>query len=236
MTSVLLFSEIEVVFYTTRRRNLLLRYRRWSASCANASTYQRPGALYHARRSRLHFIFNFFLPASPFSTPPSFNKSHQPKQNAQTYPTLLAIKRNPSSHYSTAAPSAEETIPVSGYSVRRRSPWLRRWPPASCCSALCPFAIRIRPSSIEWPRPKYSSAAAPRNLGTVYKPLADSKGDEDHSSAMLILSWPNEDVVLIRLLGPGPANSGGIRRHWQFAGRAYRRLWYWDGTPRQFSQ
>jgi hypothetical protein len=30
-------------------------------------------------------------------------------------------------------------------------------------------------------------AAAPRNLGPVSKPLADSKGDEDHSSAMLII-------------------------------------------------
>jgi hypothetical protein len=28
-----------------------------------------------------------------------------------------------------------------------------------------------------------------------------------------LLSWPNLDVVRIQLFGPGPANSGGIRRH-----------------------
>jgi hypothetical protein len=67
--------------------------------------------------------------------------------------------------------------------------------------------LLLRTLSIRYPNPPIFYrmatptilAAAPRNLGPVSKPLADSKGDED--------------VVLIRLFDPGPANSGGIRRH-----------------------
>jgi hypothetical protein len=58
---------------------------------AQMHRHQRPGALYHVGRSRLQFLFTHSVFFVLFhSTQPC---SHQQEQIAQTYPTLLALKR-----------------------------------------------------------------------------------------------------------------------------------------------
>ncbi len=157
----------------------------------------------------ISFLISFCL-LHPFLLRPALIPSTEAKCPDLSYPAGHKKRSFVSLLYSSA-------IGGGDYS----SEWLLCPSPIPMAPSLTTNFLLLRTLSIRYPNPPIFYrmatppilAAAPRNLGTVYKPLADSKGDEDHSSAMLILSWPNEDVVRIRLFGPGPANSGGIRRH-----------------------